>query len=329
MSIIRNHPNHKQSFVTLINHSLMDSNLSFEAVGLWARLSSRPPNWHVSVIELSKTFGCSKDKIYRMLNELIKNGYAYREQKNISGQFQKYETHIFSVKATEEEIKEMFPQPAFPEAVISCENNGIQKILPQQGFPVSGFAVTGKTDANKERINKDLNKKENIEKNPSPKPDSSPAAMEVCVFLLDQIKKQNPNFKKPNLKKWEEEVDLILRIDKRTTEELKQVITWAFSHSDPFWSTAILSPKTLRKLFDKAWMLLIKKSLHSNPKLNNRNYIEDFLKRNRNLISIIEVFSHHIEIQNGSPYPYQIQFDDKNFEESVKSLLNKMRKNYA
>lgn len=92
------------------------------------------------------------------------------------------------------------------------------------------------------------------------KAESSPEAKDVCVFLLDRLKKKNPSFKDPNLDRWQQETDRILRIDKRTPDQLKTVIEWAFEQDDDFWPTTLQSPTTLRKLFDRAWAKITHKS---------------------------------------------------------------------
>ena len=90
--------------------------------------------------------------------------------------------------------------------------------------------------------------------------ESEPAASDVCVFLLDHLKKKNPSFKSPKLDKWILEVSRIIRVDKRTPEQLKAVIAWAFAQQDDFWATTLQSPTTLRKLFDRAWTKMHHKS---------------------------------------------------------------------
>ena len=97
---------------------------------------------------------------------------------------------------------------------------------------------------------------------------------------MNKLKEQNPQFKEPNLDKWAKEIDLLVRRDKRTFEQLKTVINWAFSQQDHFWPTAILSPTTLRKLFDKAWMKLNHKS-QQDRLVESQNKKQNLIEENR------------------------------------------------
>jgi hypothetical protein len=67
--------------------------------------------------------------------------------------------------------------------------------------------------------------------------------------LFNLILVNNPKAKKPNLQTWAKQFDLIIRIDKRDIDEIRTVINW--TQRDSFWMGNILSPKTLRKQFDK------------------------------------------------------------------------------
>ncbi|XOT25728.1 Replication protein O [Bacillus subtilis subsp. subtilis] len=73
--------------------------------------------------------------------------------------------------------------------------------------------------------------------------------MENAEFLFQEILKNNPDAKKPNLEKWANEFRLIRERDKRTDKQIKYLIKW--SQQDSFWKTNILSPSSLRKQFDR------------------------------------------------------------------------------
>ncbi|NJL54147.1 hypothetical protein HC928_02525 [bacterium] len=54
--------------------------------------------------------------------------------------------------------------------------------------------------------------------------------------------------KDPNLEKWASTLRLINQQDKRSWEEIKEMIDWALDHE--FWCRNILSPSKLREKFD-------------------------------------------------------------------------------
>jgi len=72
---------------------------------------------------------------------------------------------------------------------------------------------------------------------------------QLAKLLLDCIIEHRPNFKRPNLQSWAKHIDLMLRVDKRTPEEIEQVIRWC--QKDPFWQVNILSTRKLREKFDQ------------------------------------------------------------------------------
>lgn len=120
--IIRVKHNKENPYVMLNKKSIWDLNLSLEAVGLWTRLMSRPDDWEIRISELINSCKEGKDKIHKIINELIKNKYIYRHQERVSGkrknQFSKVVYYIFETQATDEEIKKMFPQPENPDPEI-------------------------------------------------------------------------------------------------------------------------------------------------------------------------------------------------------------------
>ncbi|HNX28733.1 MAG TPA: replication protein [Syntrophomonadaceae bacterium] len=72
--------------------------------------------------------------------------------------------------------------------------------------------------------------------------------IQLSQLLLNKILEHLPGFKKPDLFKWAETMEKIIRIDERDPDELKQVIL--FSQNDSFWRTNILSAEKLRKQYD-------------------------------------------------------------------------------
>jgi len=82
----------------------------------------------------------------------------------------------------------------------------------------------------------------------------------LSELLLEKILSRNPNHKKPNLQTWAKDIDLMLRLDKRTPEDIRRVIEWC--QVDTFWQSNILSTAKLRKQFDQLWLKMgeVKKS---------------------------------------------------------------------
>ena len=72
------------------------------------------------------------------------------------------------------------------------------------------------------------------------------------------MRENNPNAKEPNWQVWAKQVDLMLRRDNRSAEDIRAVIDWC--QDDEFWKVNILSPQSLRKQFDRLYM-----KLNANP----------------------------------------------------------------
>lgn len=59
----------------------------------------------------------------------------------------------------------------------------------------------------------------------------------------------NPNIKTPNFESWANEIRLMREADGRNYKEIFDVFSWANKNS--FWCSNILSPKALRRQFDR------------------------------------------------------------------------------
>jgi len=69
----------------------------------------------------------------------------------------------------------------------------------------------------------------------------------LAELLYQSIVKNDDKFKKPDLSKWADHIDKIIRIDKRTVKEIEEVIR--FASTNDFWKSNILSTAKLRKQF--------------------------------------------------------------------------------
>jgi DNA-binding Lrp family transcriptional regulator len=74
----------------------------------------------------------------------------------------------------------------------------------------------------------------------------------LAYILFDQILSRNPKFKKPNLQSWSKDIDLMIRVDSRSPDDIRKVILWC--QGDPFWQNNILSAAKLREKFDQLLM---------------------------------------------------------------------------
>jgi len=74
------------NFTILPNALLTDKRMSFEARGLLVYLLSKPADWTVSIGNIANQGGAwrgkklGREKVLRILNELVQSGYAKRVQ---------------------------------------------------------------------------------------------------------------------------------------------------------------------------------------------------------------------------------------------------------
>jgi hypothetical protein len=86
---------------------------------------------------------------------------------------------------------------------------------------------------------------------------------EKCArWLFDVLRKTAPDAKQPNFTTWANDVRLIRERDERTHKEICELFLFAHKHS--FWCTNVLSPKTLRKNWDRL-AIVRAKSLEPKP----------------------------------------------------------------
>lgn len=76
-------------------------------------------------------------------------------------------------------------------------------------------------------------------------------------ILYQNILFNNPRAKKPNFKKWAKTFGLMIRVDKRSAEEIVDMIRWVHMPNN-FWNSVVLCPNSLRKYYDR---LVLKRKL--------------------------------------------------------------------
>lgn len=116
------------NYVIISNKTAQDNRLSFEARGVLAMLLSMPDDWSVNVAWIQKQSKAGRDKVNRIINELIECGYMRKDQpRNQQGKFTSQDYFVYPESDTAEEI-------------------------PANGFPVNGLPVNGKTPTTKETV---------------------------------------------------------------------------------------------------------------------------------------------------------------------------------
>lgn len=247
MSIIRIKHNRENPYVMINRQSLWDKNLSLEAVGLFARLLSRPDDWDIRASELAKSCECDVRKIYRLINELISNGYCVRVQsKGENAKFKSVEYYVFESKKDEDEIQKMFPQCTFTQSVSS--NSGKAYTTNTSSISTKEIDITNIDSCPRSETESETT--DPIPSKEKKKDSFSLEDMRIAKLLWESIVARNPNHKPPKLEKWAGDIRLAVERDNRTYAELEEMIAW-ISRKSQFWSKNILSADKLRIQFDR------------------------------------------------------------------------------
>lgn len=94
-----------ENYVTLPNVTIQDVELSWEARGLLAFMLSLPSDWAIYKEWLAEQSSmCGKDKLNRILDELIESGYLVKQQKRSgAGKFAENDWLVYSEKQPSDE----------------------------------------------------------------------------------------------------------------------------------------------------------------------------------------------------------------------------------
>lgn len=108
-----------------------------------------------------------------------------------------------------------------------------------------------RTNSEQEQELKNLRIKELEDKKNSRKQvyDESSVHFRLADLLYQEILKNNPGHKKPNLQNWANDMRLMMERDDRTEEQISYLIKWC--QRNEFWHKNILSVAKLREKFDQ------------------------------------------------------------------------------
>ena len=81
MPLIRGHHKFDDQYAQIPNAWLRDNRLSLEARGLLAQIMSHRPGWNMSLKSLSDQNGIGKDKVRRIIAELMDHNYLERSER--------------------------------------------------------------------------------------------------------------------------------------------------------------------------------------------------------------------------------------------------------
>lgn len=96
----------------------------------------------------------------------------------------------------------------------------------------------------------------------------------AAKWMFGLIQNLNPMFKKPNFEAWASEIRLMRERDGRSYKQIADVFTWA--NQDQFWCSNILSPKALRKQFDRLLIQMKHQPVNAQTDRLKKTLAQDF-----------------------------------------------------
>lgn len=114
------------------------------------------------------------------------------------------------------------------------------------------LTVNQQTTNSQLTANKNVRKKEGKKESPKQVYDETSPPFILARFFLEQIQKNNPDHREPNLQTWSDDIRKILELDQRDKKEVAQLMKWV--QQDEFEMVNVLSPSKLRKRYDQLKM---------------------------------------------------------------------------
>ena len=154
-------------------------------------------------------------------------------------------------------------------------DDGQSNSLSNSQVTVNGSVSKQSTDTNKnvKNVKNDKNVKKSISSLSANKLSDDAIELSLASELFNLILENNPKAKKPNLQTWAKDIDLMMRSDERSVEEIQEMINWC--QKDSFWQGNILSAKKLRDKFDQLTMKMNSTKRMDKPFTQKRSVQDD------------------------------------------------------
>jgi len=130
MALIRGHHDFDDHFAQIPNAWLRDGRVSLEARGLLAQIMSHRPGWNLSINSIAHQNAVGRDKVRRILDELIEAGYLERsvnQSHNDKGHLAGYDYITCDPSALAQEPHKAEPHKVEPTKANEPPKNTIPK----------------------------------------------------------------------------------------------------------------------------------------------------------------------------------------------------------
>ncbi len=257
-------------YTAISNALIRDNRLSIECRWLITYLLTHTNNWRITVAQIINHCkgNIGRDRVYLLINEAIKHGYMKRETifhptlrnqmryfVSESGNFNSANQKDLKSRVTEfhdpehQDTENQDPENQGSQELTSCKNK--HKKEDKTSLMVSCF------DEKEEEVASSLLAKARdmdcVDEKPkrSRKPaEFTTQVKKLTAEMVATILKHEPEYKPPsNLAAFMTEVDYMLRLDKRDSEKVLEVLNWALA--DHFWRDKMFKPNSAKYLREK------------------------------------------------------------------------------
>ena len=301
----------RRNYTEISNNILQNEDLTYEAKGMLAELLSRPQNWELVKSQLTRKH-TRVTKVNRILKELQEAKHLWivdvREDNNTV--IEDREWFIFEEPKNEDEVL------AYAKETLNLENLTLRRPRAINNIydTNSNFITSKEENTNKKNTpTSSYPNKTNSSINKVYPENSTPYL--ISKHLLTRILENYPNYHSKQLSKdggteellqdWSYQVDLMIRVDKRDTDKIIELVEW--TQDDKFWRQNIKSTGKLREKYDdlvgrmrdnpKYWQIH-----DTNPELTNK---------------IISQYSLYIRKESYKPSPEDLVY----FRKTTKKMI--------
>jgi len=240
----------KDNFTQIPNEVIIDKRLSDKALRVYLYIASKPTGWNVFNADVMKSLDIKqKSTIANIWKQLDELGYISRvkvTQNSELSKTHKIGSYIYTI---------------YSQSMVKPKDGNNQSMVESKDG-------NNQTHNNKELIsNKELNNKDIVVSELTD-------ATYVAKYLYDKLLTIQPNLKS-NYKTWIKDIDLAIRVDGRTKDNLIRCIDWIYSDSKngSFWISNIKSGKKLRLQYD-TMEIQAKQNKSKNAPLINGNIFD-------------------------------------------------------
>jgi len=229
--------------------------------GLWCiadregRLEDRPKRIKAEILPYDD---CDVDQL---LNQLAERGFIIRYEVDSNRYIQVTNFSKHQNPHVREAASIIPPPPSQEVAPEKHHTSTVQAQEKHEPFPADSLKlIPDSLNPYTESISTSEPNSDTTQKSEKPKKtrqlpvfDENTEQYKLALFMRSCILENLPNAKVPEptpdkLRRWAYDIDLMMRIDCRSPDEIRELIDW--SHRDSFWKANILSPGKLREKWD-------------------------------------------------------------------------------